>query len=493
MHRRIFSAEKGKGVVLEFHPAPQTTRVRVPIPDNTSLQQKHSLTHIGRVTNPISSEDSGSYPFLYWTEQVVQSIGEDIGTFETDEVSTLSMRMRVHVNGRLPLIKSYVVEFSNGDQVNTHLVCEKLEKHCFHCFRLDHKGRDWLEAKHQKKAIIEKQEESQRRKIYVGNKESENLHASFHLEASRQTSPHRDDQSRSLTRYEPRRQANFQARGPHLNCNGSIEAGFNGNLCQQQPRGEQRRDSFCRRNEFHIHRNAAPSSRNYEEYHGDFHMRVSPRLALSRDTQTKELPTASPLIQREPIQEKANSSRDKILPPARGIPLQMDVLYEAQGEIQDVMEEYTNVADPSESVARRERLRQADAQGQLEEAPAQMVRDSIARNTEEDHQPASQIPNSQDQGPLAKRLGPLNQDSASSNSRNQVNFRSDSSERIPVANRIGHVRVVDTALEPIVSQGPVKAQKRKPERPSRKRIVSASLILPGTNSRKRRVQNAKSP
>ena len=40
--------------------------------------------------------------------------------------------MRVHVNGRLPLIKSSVIEYPNGDEVRVSLVYDKLEKHCSH-------------------------------------------------------------------------------------------------------------------------------------------------------------------------------------------------------------------------------------------------------------------------------------------------------------------------------------------------------------------------
>lgn len=90
-------------------------------------------------------------PAHLWTEETVRSIGEDIGRSECSDISTLSVRMRVHVNGRLPLIKSSVIEYPNGDEVRVSLVYEKLEKHCSHCYRLDHELKDCLAAKHQKK------------------------------------------------------------------------------------------------------------------------------------------------------------------------------------------------------------------------------------------------------------------------------------------------------------------------------------------------------
>lgn len=67
--------------------------------------------------------------------------------------------MRVHVNGRLPLIKQSVIEYPNGDEVSATFVYERIEKHCSVCNRLDHEVRDCLEAKHQKKVLAAAQEE----------------------------------------------------------------------------------------------------------------------------------------------------------------------------------------------------------------------------------------------------------------------------------------------------------------------------------------------
>ncbi|CAN7009323.1 unnamed protein product [Brassica oleracea var. botrytis] len=61
------------------------------------------------------------------------------------------VRMRVHVNGRLPLITSSILEYPNGDEVEAKLVYEKIGKHCSCCFRLDHDLRDCLRAKAEKR------------------------------------------------------------------------------------------------------------------------------------------------------------------------------------------------------------------------------------------------------------------------------------------------------------------------------------------------------
>lgn len=219
-------AEKGKGLVSEPYQAPRKARVQVQAPDNAYLIQKHSLTIVGKVTNPSvqkvwslipfftekwsnGSRPRGSdlgqgmfqfqfdseadllevldkRPYQYakwmvivqrwepttapdfpslipfwikvqgiplhlWTEPTIRTIGEDIGIFEAAEITSLMVRMRVHVNGRLPLITSSILEYPNGDEVEAKLVYEKIGKHCSCCFRLDHDLRDCLRAKAEKR------------------------------------------------------------------------------------------------------------------------------------------------------------------------------------------------------------------------------------------------------------------------------------------------------------------------------------------------------
>lgn len=221
-HRRISSAEKGKGLDLGTQQPTRSARVKVPQPDNSELIRKHSMTLIGRVTNksvqkvwslipfftdhwktefkPVGSDlgnglfqfqfelesdllsvleqrpyhyarwmvilqrweptVSPSFPSLIpfwikvqglpvhlWTEATIKCIGEDIGLYEKAEITALSARMRVHVDGLLPLIKKSIVEYPNGDEVATTLVYERLDKQCTKCLRLDHELKECLVAR----------------------------------------------------------------------------------------------------------------------------------------------------------------------------------------------------------------------------------------------------------------------------------------------------------------------------------------------------------
>lgn len=104
-------------------------------------------------------------PTFLWSEETFKSIGEDIGKYEKVELSGSTTRMRVHVNGLEPLIFSSIVEFYNGDEVTSHLVYEKLDKHCKKCHRLDHEEQECKYILSQSK---EKEEQLKARGIESG-------------------------------------------------------------------------------------------------------------------------------------------------------------------------------------------------------------------------------------------------------------------------------------------------------------------------------------
>ena len=72
----------------------------------------------------------------------------------------LTVRMRVQVKGLLPLMKTSVIEYSNGDEVKVSFVYERLDKHCSKCFCLDHEIKDLLVAKHEQRALKQKAEQA---------------------------------------------------------------------------------------------------------------------------------------------------------------------------------------------------------------------------------------------------------------------------------------------------------------------------------------------
>uniref|UniRef100_A0A0D3A5T3 Uncharacterized protein n=1 Tax=Brassica oleracea var. oleracea TaxID=109376 RepID=A0A0D3A5T3_BRAOL len=94
-----------------------------------------------------------------------------------------------------------------------------------------------------------------------------------------------------------------------------------------------------------------------------------------------------------------------------GVPLRSDLpiniqaaLEEALGEVRKVKNQYTMCADPTKSAARKERLRQAEEQGQIEETAHMMVKASMQAQAPPTREELS--PTSTERVSSLQRLGP---------------------------------------------------------------------------------------
>lgn len=79
MHRRLSYAEKGKGLANPPEPL-RTARIKVPAVGNSNLIKKHSLTLVGRITNPKYQRMWSLIPFFseHWKVET-RPVGEDLG------------------------------------------------------------------------------------------------------------------------------------------------------------------------------------------------------------------------------------------------------------------------------------------------------------------------------------------------------------------------------------------------------------------------------
>ncbi|CAN7131789.1 unnamed protein product, partial [Brassica rapa subsp. narinosa] len=382
-------------------------------------------------------------PIHLWKEGTARSIAEGIGTFEVTDIIAESMRMRVHVNGRLPLIKSSVLEFDNGDELTATLVYERLEKHCSQCDCLDNELKDCLEAKTLKKAMLTSQENGQGDKMLTAPRVDRSFcERMSNVRATGDTDSWRGDSKRPNERNQPH--FTFQASSPTTNhCMG--REGTHRERSGSQKNNFQRDSSFDRRD---------PSSRRegYKDWkprgssHGDSQGvsprdgRVSPRREASR---SKELPL--PPDRRSPLRR----SPDRLSPAA---------VEAAAEDIRDVMITYTSCTDPSESAARKERLRQAAALGHLEKSAIRAEGVRAARKETEEHPTDTEERASQE----PSRLG-------------------------PIAN-------LESTLEAATVQSPEVVKKRKPGRlPERRTMASSPSQVPGSSPRKRKAQQTKPP
>ncbi|KAJ4882314.1 hypothetical protein Rs2_00807 [Raphanus sativus] len=128
-------------------------------------------------------------------------------------------------------------------------------------------------------------------------------------------------------------------------------------------------------------------------------------------------------------------------------------LNEAMVEVREAMTQYTNCADPTESAARKERLRQAEELGEIEETAVSMVRASLGSVPEpmldDTHQTITPT-----RLPALQRLGPIMENEEVTGSENP----------------------------------PPLASKRKPGRPPGRKAVAASpLNFLGVGMRRRKI------
>lgn len=491
-HRRLSATEKGKGLVSEPYQAPRKARVRVQEPDNSYLIQKHSLTIVGRVTNPSAQKvwslipfftDKWSFgsrprgsdlgqgmfqfqfdseadllevldkrPYTYakwtiivqrwepttapdfpslipfwikvqglplhlWTEETIRSIGQDIGIYETAEITTMSARMRVQVNGRLPLITSSVVEYPNGDEVTATLVYEKIGKFCSCCFRLDHELRDCLKAKAEKReahsAALEPRERSQ------SASSPGRSHSRYHYNGSiARTAPQSSDEHRSWFPPNHNREGNRRTTETHRqesrrnkDSYGKVSENRDHYRRRYQPYAQNRSDSRTPRE---ATGNSSWRNTSYRHAYKAVHSgHTDPPLP-------PPVPVHDRLAYRSPDREgstraesssykKANSILDKGTPLLENnVGLPYAALNDAREDLREVMIQYTSCADPTESAARKERLRQANQKGQIEETVTQIAAARIERTSLSNHPTPEEMihpPNSSERIPALLRLG----------------------------------------------------------------------------------------
>uniref|UniRef100_A0A0D3CMJ0 Uncharacterized protein n=1 Tax=Brassica oleracea var. oleracea TaxID=109376 RepID=A0A0D3CMJ0_BRAOL len=153
--------------------------------------------------------------------------------------------------------------------------------------------------------------------------------------------------------------------------------------------------------------------------------------------------------------EKDNRpSSERALPHRDHQPLvTREALNEALEEVRDTMIQYTQCADPTESAARRERMRKAEEKGQLEETAVRMVQANLSSNDAEG--PSKETENSAERIPASLRLGPS----------------------VPVE----------------IEKEAAPTKKRLGRPPGKRTIPLSPKLTKGSTSRKRKIQQTKPP
>lgn len=92
-------------------------------------------------------------PLHYRHEKILYSVGRELGTYESQELTRSTARVRVLVDGLKPLIKETIMEFDSGEESLLTLDYERLENHYSICGRLSHLAESCPVAPHPIEAI----------------------------------------------------------------------------------------------------------------------------------------------------------------------------------------------------------------------------------------------------------------------------------------------------------------------------------------------------
>lgn len=525
MQRRLSYAEKGKGLAAPQEP-PRTARIRVPAVDNSALIRKHSLTLVGRITNPkhqrmwslipffsehwkVETKPVGAdlgngcfqfqfaseqdvlkvladrpyhfahwmiilqrwepstspnfpnqipfwiqvqgIPLHLWSEAALEALADDIGIRDSVEITATKARMRVQINGLLPLITKATLDYDTGEEIEATLVYEKIEKYCKTCFRLDHEVQDCPEGQRKEREALETRRQSDEpRRAQVEKQRFETLtNSRAHSNYRNLETNQRDNFTSGYNRIGEREQS-YQTEFRRRN--------------SPPRRGREVSRSFSRNEGRNESRNDQPNYHNYnleaasKSYHSREFRRtdnyssertqsqIAPRSGSNRPSWVEKTKQSS---YRQV--EVTESSRPILNPPMSELPA--GALNEAMVEVREAMTQYTNCADPTESAARKERLRQAEELGEIEETAVSMVRASLGSVPEpmldDTHQTITPT-----RLPALQRLGPIMENEEVTGSENP----------------------------------PPLASKRKPGRPPGRKAVAASpLNFLGVGMRRRKI------
>lgn len=79
-------------------------------------------------------------PLHFWHDLMICNIGDELGSREKHELTSKVARVRVSIDGLKPLVKETIIEFDSGEEAHITLEYERLENHCSFCQRLSHQS-----------------------------------------------------------------------------------------------------------------------------------------------------------------------------------------------------------------------------------------------------------------------------------------------------------------------------------------------------------------
>lgn len=308
--------------------------------------------------------DLQGLPKHYWKQQLLFKIGEELGEVLDHEISATAAKIRLQINGLEPLTKATVVEFPDGQEALVTLDYKNLKKHCKHCQRLSHEmdtcpGLGLTSTKSSSKGPPPQVKDPKKtRQGFESNQTKSRSHPKDAYSSQAKTSVSRDTQDYNKRRFDDRdlRTSNYSSHKSY------------GHMSSNYRRSPPRSLDYSRRDPTRDHSryHSATSKSNLQ-----WREKTYPR-DTEKHTERAEYSTSSRA--RRPPLERTSFAGESSNPP---IPI--PTTEEVMGELREVTVEYTNCADPTESLARKQRVLQGEARGLMAETAEQIIA-SASRN-----------------------------------------------------------------------------------------------------------------
>lgn len=316
-------------------------------------------------------------PLHYWHKKVICEIGKDLGTLENHELTKTTARVQVSVDGLKNLIKDTIMDFESGEECVLTFEYERLENHCKLCGNLSHLMEDcpqYLQEDNHKvnSTIYPLREASQPPRIsdrkqqerwepttrYIPPGQRERKDASFHCRLDRHGNP-----------FGPRLETK-QTRNPppeYNNLMGEENPNPSRRMRDENPLGRQ------------------TTSPQYVHNREKMEPRQGKSRALTQNNKMsvwREKPASNnQLNEKEGLEThqtpKSVGQTSNLIGEQVHIPTTEEVLT----EIQEATLQYISCADPKESAARKLRVIQSEARGDVERAAADIIATATARAT----------------------------------------------------------------------------------------------------------------
>lgn len=331
-------------------------------------------------------------PLHYWQGDMVCRVGQELGTLLNHELTKTSARVKVMIDGLKPLVKESIVEFDSGEESPITLEYEKLERHCSICYSLLHASKhcpdraldlhdnaltrysrtteDWRKADesrtHRDPASRDKGVNRQNtgsltvsQDLLYGNHNAKGKaepDKEFHQRVDRHGNPFGERTSTKQTRNAPPEkpaavhEPTWRQQEPRV---------FN----QKQLSPQYTRDRGLTQRQATKNRDLFPSQNKGQ---------WRPKLVRApEEFQPRQV---------SPDSEQPNETTLALKATEEGTSNVIPTREEVMEVLQKATRQYLSHPDPVEAAARRQRVHFGDANGQMEEAPSEMLAAAEERN-----------------------------------------------------------------------------------------------------------------